>query len=61
MPISFKRKIVQYTGRLQRSYKNKTDIIIYDYVDENVSVLARMFGRRLKAYKRIGFEMEDVR
>jgi superfamily II DNA or RNA helicase len=56
MPISFKGKIIQYAGRLHRKHESKTDVRIYDYVDENVSVLQRMYGRRLKTYKGMGYE-----
>ncbi len=62
MPSSFKGKIVQYAGRLHRYHKDKVDIRIYDYVDKRVSVLDRMFQRRLKTYKMLGYEIkpEDV-
>jgi len=55
MPISFKGKIVQYTGRFHRLYKGKTEIRIYDYCDNYVPVLQRMYDRRLKAYKALGY------
>ena len=57
MPSSFKGKIVQYAGRLHRYHKDKQDIRIYDYVDKRVSVLERMFHRRLKTYKMLGYEI----
>jgi len=56
MPISFKGKLIQYAGRLHRKHKSKTDVRIYDYVDENVSVLQRMYERRSKTYKGMGYE-----
>ena len=56
MPISFKGKVIQYAGRLHRKHKGKTDVRIYDYVDENISVLQRMYERRLKTYKGMGYE-----
>jgi len=56
MPISFKGKVIQYAGRLHRKHKSKTDVRIYDYVDENVSALQRMHERRLKTYKGMGYE-----
>jgi superfamily II DNA or RNA helicase len=59
MPSSFKGKIVQYAGRLHRYHKDKTDIRIYDYVDKKVSVLERMFQRRLKTYKMLGYEVKN--
>jgi len=39
MPFSFKGKMVQYAGRLHRSYQGKSEIRIYDYVDVNIPVL----------------------
>ena len=58
MPSSFKGKIVQYAGRLHRYHKDKQDVQIYDYVDNGVSVLERMFQRRLKTYKMLGYEID---
>lgn len=59
MPSSFKGKIVQYTGRLHRYHHDKHDIRIYDYVDTQLPVLERMFKRRLKTYKLLGYEIKD--
>ncbi len=59
MPISFKGKVVQYAGRLHRKHKSKTDVRIYDYVDENVSVLQRMYEKRLKTYRMMGYVKSD--
>lgn len=58
MPSSFKGKIVQYAGRLHRYHKDKQDVQIYDYVDRGVSVLERMFQRRCKTYKMLGYEID---
>jgi len=55
MPFSFKGKMVQYAGRLHRLYQGKTEVRIYDYVDENIPVLMKMYKRRLKAYKALGY------
>jgi len=57
MPVSFKGKIVQYAGRLHRDYHGKRNVLIYDYVDQNVSVLNRMYQRRLKTYKAMGYDV----
>lgn len=57
MPFSFKGTIVQYSGRLQRSYPGKTEIQIYDYLDSRVGVLARMFEKRAAVYRSIGYEL----
>jgi superfamily II DNA or RNA helicase len=54
-PFSWKGMLVQYTGRLNRVSHWKKEIHVYDYVDEKVPVLSRMYGRRLKGYKALGF------
>ncbi len=59
MPSSFRGKLVQYAGRLQRYYKDKRDVRVYDYVDKNVSVLEKMFQKRLKTYKMLGYSVHD--
>ena len=56
MPFSFKGKMVQYAGRLHRLYPGKTETRIYDYIDENISVLSKMYQRRLKAYRAMGYK-----
>ncbi|HAR80139.1 MAG TPA: hypothetical protein DCR21_04835 [Succinivibrionaceae bacterium] len=54
-PISSKNNVEQYAGRLNRDYAGKKDVIIYDYVDDQVSILSSMFKKRLTTYKKIGF------
>ncbi len=56
MPVSWKGTLVQYTGRLHRLHPEKTEVRIYDYVDSDVPMLARMFERRLRGYRAIGYE-----
>lgn len=55
MPISWKGVLQQYAGRLHRAHDNKTEVVIYDYVDSNVPVLAAMYHKRLKGYKGMGY------
>ena len=57
MPISFEGNVEQYAGRLNRDYDGKKDVIIFDYIDQHIPVLERMYHRRLRAYKKIGFEV----
>jgi superfamily II DNA or RNA helicase len=54
-PFSWRGMLVQYTGRLNRASHGKKEIRVYDYVDDKVPVLLRMYGRRLKGYKALGF------
>ena len=55
MPVSWKGTLVQYTGRLHRLHPAKRDVQIYDYVDREVPVLMRMFEKRLRGYRAIGY------
>jgi superfamily II DNA or RNA helicase len=55
MPISWKGTLVQYTGRLHRLHPGKKEVRIYDYVDREVPMLLRMFEKRLRTYRAIGY------
>ncbi|MEL7590828.1 MAG: DEAD/DEAH box helicase family protein [Anaerolineaceae bacterium] len=57
LPIAWRGTVAQYAGRLHRNYDRKSEVIIYDYVDDQVPVLAGMFGKRKKGYKAIGYEV----
>ena len=57
MPISWQGNVEQYAGRLNRDYDGKQDVIIFDYVDAHVPTLERMYHKRLRAYRQIGFEI----
>ena len=61
MPVSWRGTIAQYAGRLHRLAAGKREVIIYDFLDESVPVLKRMFERRCKGYGAIGysFRQED--
>ena len=59
MPISWKSVVEQYAGRLNRDYGGKEKVIIYDYVDSHISMFEKMYYKRLKAYKQIGFDVSD--
>lgn len=60
MPVAWRGTVVQYAGRLHRPYVGKREARIYDYVDADVPVLRRMFAKRAKAYKAIGYEIDAV-
>ncbi len=55
MPIAFKGRLVQYAGRLHRIHYGKKEVRIFDYVDSSIPQLARMFQKRLKGYKALGY------
>jgi superfamily II DNA or RNA helicase len=55
MPISWRGTLQQYVGRLHRLHESKHVVRVYDYVDSRVPVLNRMYEKRLKAYKAIGY------
>jgi superfamily II DNA or RNA helicase len=59
MPISWKGTLQQYVGRLHRLHDNKRFVQVYDYVDNYVPMLARMYERRLKGYSTIGYVIEQ--
>jgi superfamily II DNA or RNA helicase len=58
MPISWKGTLQQYVGRLHRLHDNKRVVQVYDYVDDWVPMLERMYGRRTKGYGVIGYTIE---
>ena len=60
MPISWKGTLQQYVGRLHRLHESKRVVEVYDYVDINVRMLARMYERRLKGYGDIGYGILDT-
>lgn len=56
-PIAWQGNVEQYAGRLHRDYEGKQDVVIYDYVDTHIRVLEKMYHKRLRAYKKIGYEL----
>jgi len=57
MPISFKGRMVQYAGRLQRKYPGKKDIVIYDYLDTCSGLTISMYRKRVQAYRNMGYQV----
>jgi superfamily II DNA or RNA helicase len=60
MPISWRGTLQQYVGRLHRLHKDKQVVRVYDYVDASVPVLNRMYDKRLKAYKSVGYTLAQL-
>lgn len=59
LPISWRGTLTQYVGRLHREYARKDKVIIYDYFDENIAMLERMYQKRIWGYKALGYEIEE--
>lgn len=56
-PVAWKGVVEQYAGRLNRDYEGKETVLIYDYVDSHIPMFDRMYYKRLKAYKQIGYDI----
>jgi superfamily II DNA or RNA helicase len=58
MPIAWKGTLAQYVGRLHRQHDEKKDVLVVDYIDSSVPVLARMAAKRRTGYRALGYLME---
>jgi superfamily II DNA or RNA helicase len=57
MPISWRGTLAQYVGRLHRDHHAKREVVVYDYVDSGVPMLARMALKRQAGYRSLGYEI----
>ena len=57
MPISWQGTLAQYAGRLHRAHQDKKEVLIYDYVDNNVPMLDKMSEKRIKGYENLGYSI----
>lgn len=57
MPIAWKGSLTQYAGRIHRESDGKERVTIYDYVDCSLPMLQRMFNKREKSYKAMGYQI----
>jgi len=55
MPIAWKGTLAQYAGRIHRESNGKLRVTIHDYVDCSLPMLQRMFNKREKSYKTMGY------
>ncbi|MGF7136418.1 superfamily II DNA or RNA helicase [Paraburkholderia sp. EB58] len=60
MPISWKGTLQQYAGRLHREHATKTDVRITDIVDVGHPALQRMWEKRQRGYRAMGYRITDV-
>lgn len=59
MPVSWKGTLQQYAGRLHREHTNKTDVRIVDFVDTGRPALLRMWDKRRRGYKAMGYRIDE--
>ena len=59
LPISWKGIVRQYAGRLHREHEGKNQIQIYDYVDWQSTLLSKMYEKRVKEYKDMGYAIQS--
>lgn len=58
MPISWKGTLQQYAGRLHREHAGKQDVRIYDYAETDQAQLARMWDKRQRGYRAMGYQIK---
>ncbi|MDE6213096.1 MAG: DEAD/DEAH box helicase family protein, partial [Lachnospiraceae bacterium] len=57
LPISWSGRAKQYAGRLHREYHEKKEVRIYDYLDTKIDMAMKMYGKRSKGYRSMGYEI----
>lgn len=57
MPVSWKGTLQQYAGRLHREHVGKADMRIIDFVDTGHPALLRMWERRQRGYRAMGYRV----
>ena len=59
MPVSWKGTLQQYAGRLHREHASKTDVRIIDFVDTGHPALLRMWDKRQRGYRAMGYRIDS--
>jgi superfamily II DNA or RNA helicase len=59
LPISWRGTLAQYVGRLHRLNDNKKRVLVYDYIDDKTPKLKRMYDKRIKGYKVLGYNIAE--
>jgi superfamily II DNA or RNA helicase len=59
MPISWKGTLQQYGGRLHREHATKADVRIIDFVDTGNPALLRMWDKRQRGYRAMGYRIDN--
>lgn len=59
MPVSWKGTLQQYAGRLHREHAGKSDVRIIDFVDVGHPALLRMWDKRQRGYRAMGYKVSS--
>lgn len=59
MPISWKSTLQQDAGRLHREHATKTDVRIIDFMDTGHPALVRMWDKRERGYRAMGYRIAE--
>ncbi len=59
MPVSWKGTLAQYAGRLHREHASKNDVRIIDFVDTGHPALLRMWDKRQRGYRAMGYRVDS--
>jgi len=57
MPISYDERMVQYLGRIGRQGQ---ECLAIDFIDNEVPLLKSSFSKRLKGYKKMGYDVNHL-
>jgi len=57
MPVSWRGTLQQYAGRLHREHASKTNVRIIDFVDTGHPALVRMWDKRQRGYRAMGYRV----
>ncbi len=57
MPVSWRGTLQQYAGRLHRDHVGKMDVRIIDFVDTGHPALLRMWEKRQRGYRAMGYRV----
>jgi len=59
LPFREKARVEQSIGRIQRTCENKSDAIMYDYVDENIGILKNQYRHRAEVYRSLDIKVVE--
>jgi len=51
----------RYVNLFKRHYTSKREVIVYDYVDDAVPVLSKMYAKRVRGYEAVGYTIRTPR